>query len=263
MTIEELSQIWHTFHKFQRSREKTFAPKINNALKSQVKSFISAKWAGLTDTQALDKVNSAALLETLKPLYLDAGITYGAKVLAHIKRQKARMPIGFNELMIKMIEQYFEIELLNDVEDITQTTRDFIRNIMIEAYKEGLSFDDIVKQLESPGFTAKRARLIARTETVTASNTGAMLAAKTTGLKYNKVWISAQDNRTRRAPRDKFDHLHMNGVTIAAEDKFNVTGELMDFPGDRKNGANAGNICNCRCTHGYIPLRENGRLVRV
>ena len=263
MTNEELSQLWHTFHRFQKSREIKYGPKINTALKAQVKQFTSARWAGLSDTQALDRVTSYGLLEVLKPLYLDAGVTYGAKVLAYIKRQKARMPIGFNELMVQIIEQYFQIELLNDVEDITQTTRDFIRNIMIEAYKDGLSFDEIVKQLESPGFTAKRARLIARTETVTASNTGAMLAAKTTGLKYNKVWISAQDNRTRRVPRDKFDHLHMNGVTIAADDKFNVTGELMDFPGDRKNGANAGNICNCRCTHGYIPLRENGRLVRV
>ena len=216
MNEQETQDYWHTFHRFQKSREKTYSPKINNALKDQVNQFISAKRKGLTDTQALDKVTSYSLLSTLKPLYLDAGITYGAKTLTYIKRQKARMPIGFNELMIKLIEDYFNIELLNDVEDITQTTRDFIRNVMVEAYPLGLSFDDIVKQLQSPGFTAKRARLIARTETVTASNTGAMLAAKTTGLKYNKVWISAQDNRTRRVPRNQFDHLHMNGVTIGA-----------------------------------------------
>ena len=263
MTADEQYQLWFTFNRFQKSRERIYGPKINSALKSQVKSFINAKWAGMSDTQALDKVTSYSLLEALKPLYIDAGVTYGAKTLTYIRRQKARMPIGFNELMIKLITDYFELELLNDVEDITQTTRDFIRNIMVDAYPLGLSFDDIVKQLESPGFSAKRARLIARTETVTASNTGAMLAAKTTGLKYNKVWISAQDNRTRRVPRDQFDHLHMNGVTIAADDKFNVTGELMSFPGDRKSGAAAGNICNCRCTHGYIPIRENGRLVRV
>lgn len=263
MTDEQLKDLWQAFHRFQKSREKKYAPKINTALKSQVNQFITAKRNGASDMQALDKVTAFDLWVTLKPLYLDAGINYGAKTLTYIKRQKARMPIGFNELMIQLIENYFEIELLNNVEDITQTTRDLIRNIMIEAYPLGLSFDEIVKQMEVPGFTAKRARLIARTETVTASNTGGMLAAKTTGLNMNKVWISAQDNRTRRVPRDKFDHLHMNGVTIAAEDKFNVTGELMEFPGDRKSGAGAGNICNCRCTHGYIPLRENGRLVRV
>lgn len=267
MKPEELTDLWHTFHRFQKSRERAYIPKINKALKKQVGEFIAAKRRGLPDSKALDKVQSGPLYNALKPLYIDAGVTYGAKTLAYIKRQKARMPIGFNEMMIQLITRYFETELLNDVEDITQTTRDFIRNVMIEAYPLGLSFDEIVAILESPGFTANRARLIARTETVTASNTGAMLAAKSTGLKYNKVWISAQDNRTRRVPRDKYDHLHMNGVTIAATDKFRVQGingvELMDFPGDRKNKASAANICNCRCTHGYIPIRENGRLVRV
>ncbi len=267
MTKEQQAELWHTFHRFYKSRLKTYFPKINAALKSQVSQYINARNDGKGDERALMEVTATSLLTVLKPLYLDAGITYGAKHLTYLRRQKARMPIGFNQQMINLMTRYFEVELLNDVENITQTTRDKIREVLIESYPVGRSFDEIVSLLTDSEFTAIRARLIVRTETNTAANTGAMLAVKTTGLKMNKVWISAQDNRTRRLPRDQFDHLHMNGVSLPYEDNFTVNGEmgneLMANPGDRKHGAKAGNVCNCRCTIGFSGVRDaNGRLIR-
>lgn len=256
MTKEQQRELWLAFNRFQKSREKMYYPKINKALRAQVQQFIDAK--------DVDAITSAGLYNVLKPLYMDAGITYGAKVLSYLKREKARQPIGFNKLMTDLINNFFRVDLLNMVENITAYTKELIRNILINAYPQGLSFDDIVKELKKLSFTAARARLIARTETVSAANTGANLAVKTTGIKHNKVWVSAQDNRTRRTPRDKFDHLHMNGVTIPEDEYFNVSSERMLYPGDRKHGATAGNICNCRCTHGYIGMRDSrGRLVRV
>lgn len=256
-------ELWQTFHRFQKSREKEYGPKINKALKSQVNQFLDAKKLGYTDTQALDFVTSASIYNVLKPLYLDAGITYGAKHLAYLNRLKARMPIGFNALMTALLENYFLTELLNNVEEITAYTKDLIRNILIKALPLGLGISEITAQMQEAGFTYKRSRLIARTETVIAANTGAMLAAQTTGLKLNKVWIASRDNRTRRRPRDKYDHLHMDGVIVPKEQPFTVSGELMMQPGDSKNGAKAGNICNCRCTIGFIPIRnKDGRLAK-
>jgi Phage Mu protein F like protein len=260
----EQDELWRTFHRFQKSREKAYGPKINKALKSQVNQFLDGINNSLTYTQALDKVTSQTMYEVLKPLYLDAGVTYGAKHLAYLKRQKARMPIGFNALMVELLNQYFNIDLLNTVEEITGYTKELIRNIFLKAIPLGLSISEITEQLQSVNFTYQRSRLIARTETVIAANTGAMLAAQTTGLKLNKVWIAARDNRTRRRPRDKYDHLHMDGVTIPKEQPFTVTGELMMQPGDTKMGAKAGNICNCRCTIGFVPIRnKDGRLAKL
>jgi hypothetical protein len=256
MTQQQQDELWQYFNRFQKSREKTYTPKINKALKAQVKQYI--------DSKSIDAITSGGLYDTLKPLYLDAGINYGAKVISYLKQQKARRPIGFNRLMIELINQYFQIDLLNTVETITFNTKELIKNVLIESYAIGSSFNEIVAKITSPSFTAIRARLIARTETVIASNTGANLAVKTTGVRHNKVWISATDNRTRRTPRDKFDHLHMKGITIPDTDLFNVSGELMMYPGDTKHGATAGNICNCRCTHGYIGIRDkNGRLIKA
>lgn len=262
MTPEEQSALWQAFNRFQKSREKTYYPKINKALRDQVKQFIRNKENGYNDRDSLNAIDSQGLYEVLKPLYLDAGITYGAKVISYLPKKKARMPIGFNALMVQLMNQYFQIDLLNLVEDITQFTREKIRDVLIAAYAAGQSFTEISNELSALGFTQARARLIARTETVTAANQGARIAAGTTGLELKKVWISAQDNRTRRRPRDKYDHLTMNGQTIGYDDYFNVSGEMMLQPGDRKHGAGAGNICNCRCTHGYVGVRDrSGRLV--
>jgi hypothetical protein len=261
MTEDQQKEIWLQFHRFQKSRETIYTPKINRALRSQVKQFLDAKSYGYSDTDALQSITSESLLRALKPLYLDAGITYGSKHIAYLRTQKARMPIGFNALMTQLMEQYFQIDLLNTVENITAYTREKIRDILIAAYALGSSFTEISNELTAIGFTYQRARLIARTETVTAANTGAHIAAGTTGLELRKVWISAQDNRTRRRPRDKFDHLEMNGVTVGYNDLFQVSGERLVCPGDRKHNASAGNVCNCRCTQAYSPVRNsNGRL---
>ena len=256
MTPEQQKELWLSFNRFVKSREKYYYPKINKALRQQVQQYI--------DSKDIDAITSAGLYDVLKPLYMDAGITYGAKVISYLRKQKARQPIGFNKLMTDLINNFFRVDLLNMVENITDYTKELIRNILITAYPQGLSFNDIVKELQKLSFTAARARLIARTETVAAANTGAHLAVKTTGIKHNKVWVAAHDNRTRRTPRDKFDHLHMDGVTIPEDDFFNVSGEILLFPGDRKHGASAGNVINCRCTHGYVGVRDkNGRLIRV
>ena len=44
----------------------------------------------------------------------------------------------------------------------------------------------------------------------------------------------------------------MNGKTVGMYEMFNVSGQLMAQPGDRKNGATAGNVCNCRCTVAFV-----------
>ena len=261
MTPEQRKDIWRNFNRFQKSREKYYGPKINKALKAQVNQFLKAKEQGYDDATALQQITSTKLYQLLKVLYLDAGIVYGAKQLTYLRKEKARMPIGFNRLMTELMNNYFFTELLNTVEDITALTRNKIRDVLIAAYAAGKSFSEISSELTATGFTQARSRLIARTETVTAANQGAMLSVKTTGLKLNKVWISAQDDRTRRRPRNKFDHLHMDGKLVGYEDPFNVDGEIMQQPGDRKNGATAGNICNCRCAVGFATIRENGKLV--
>jgi uncharacterized protein with gpF-like domain len=143
--------------------------------------------------------------------------------------------------------------------EITDTTRDNMRKILTKGMQEGWSITQMMTELEKLGINAYRAELIARTETTRAANQGALLGAVSTGLQTVKEWISVNDNRTRRIPRDKFDHLHMDGKQVPTDMPFTVPGmasiDIMEYPGD-PNGS-AGNVCNCRCTVGFEVVRDS------
>ena len=149
---------------------------------------------------------------------------------------------------------------------ITTTTKEDMRKILTKGMQEGWSITQMMNELEKLGITAYRAELIARTETTRAANQGALLGAVSTGLMTVKEWISVNDDRTRRIPRDKFDHLHMDGKQVPVDEPFTVPGmsavDFMEYPGD-PNGS-AGNVCNCRCTVGFEVVRDsNDRPVEI
>lgn len=274
MTSEERHTKWLRFHRFQQSREKFFAPKINAVLREQYLTFIEA-YKTTTDSQALLSISSEPIVKVLRSLYLDAAITYGAKIRADLVKQgikhtltnvpeiKARMPIGFNERMAQLIKDYFLTDILNTSENITETTRQLIQKILIDAYDEGLGIDEIIDQLRDTELSRIRARMIARTETVTAANQGAMYAAKDTGLMMNKEWLATQDARTRH------DHRFIDGHVVGYDDEFILPGNIqMSQPGDRTQPDGlptpAREIVNCRCTILFQPVRDSkGNLIRA
>lgn len=258
MTPEEKNSYLLRFHRFQQSREKYFAPLILKAIRSQYETVIHAR-----DIRAIDHIHAGEIARVLKHLYVDAGTVYGAKVRADLNQVKARMPIGFSETMKALIEAYFQTDILNQSEGITETTKNLIREVFTNAYEQGLGIDDIIVQLQDTELSRMRARLIARTETVTAANKGAFFVAKNTGLKLNKVWLAAHDSRTRH------DHRIIDGHNVAMDDYFVLPGGIqMMQPGDRGGTDGrmitpAREVCNCRCVCQYQPVRENGRVIRA
>lgn len=217
--------------------ELMYAGQINKALKAQVQEYIRTK-----DTIY---VRSGGLYAVLIDLWKNTGTAWARHTNPGL-RKKDGGQMGFSERMVSFMHQYFSIDLLNDAEGITQTTIKLIQEVLSEAAIMGWSFDDIVSRLISPGFTAKRARLIARTETVGAANAGAMINAQSTGLELNKIWISARDNRTR------LHHKEVNQTVIPFNDKFKVGDSFMMQPGDKAGGASE--VCNCRCAVAFIPI---------
>lgn len=262
MTASDKNIFRKRFRKFQQSREKLYAPRIKSALKDQIETFIH--YYKQEGEIAVLRIASEGIFNVLKRLYIDAGITYGAKVRADLVKEpqvKARMPIGFNERMIQLLKDYYLTDILNTSEGITQTTRELIQEVLQKAEEQGFGIDWIVSELRNTELSSIRARMIARTETVTAANKGAMLAAKDSGIKLNKIWLAANDNRTRR------DHHQVDDHVVGYDDKFIVGGYPMDQPGDRGSGGNptpAKEIVNCRCSVAFQGVRDsNGRLVRA
>lgn len=257
-------QIRIDFNKFQKRRELLWAPRIYKVLQNQVKYFLETYGVRPPNTDLI-MLDGSQLYNLLVELYIDAGVTWGAKVYSTLPKLpkpqvKARMPIGLSEFLRQAIKDYLFQDLLSDVQNMTDTTKIDILVVLEKAANEGLSLDETVKLITDTAVTPARARLIARTETVTAANLGAQLAAAKTGLVMQKTWIAATDNRTRP------DHREVNGTTIDFLEPFNVGGEPMQQPGDRGasgHRTSAKNICNCRCCAGYEAKRDsNDRLIR-
>lgn len=229
MTPKEQQEFWLKFHRFQMRYELMYTPRINTVLKKQVQQYITSK--------DLIYVRSTELYALLIDLYKTTGAAWAYQTRGLLNK-KGGGQMGFSERVISIMRQIFEFELLETAENITQTTIRLIQEVLTDAALEGWSFDEIVKKLVSPEMTAQRARLIARTETVNASNAGSMANLKAAGA-TKKIWIAARDNRTRDHHRD------VNQTVISIDELFKVGDSYMMHPGSKEGSAEE--VCNCRC----------------
>lgn len=176
-----------------------------------------------------------------KPIYLTIG-----KKLKSVKFFNENL---FNELMSLWLQNNAGLNIISVHSTLVQTILDTIA----QGYEQNLSVQDISRLLQQQGFYRYQSLRIARTETTTITNASTFMAGSSSDLVMDKVWISAQDKRTRRKV---FDHLHMNGVKVPYDDDFIVSGESMAYPGDITNKdkrTSAGNIIQCRCKIALVP----------
>ena len=200
------------------------------------------------------------LKQHIRKLHNDAGVTMAKDSYNKVMRKAGiKDNLTPEQRWAIVIKMFLEQGLTQLVNGITSTTKETIRKILIQGMQEGWSINQMMKEIEKSGINVYRAELIARTETTRAANQGAMLGAISTGLQTMKEWISITDDRTRRIPRNDYDHLHMDGKNVPVDEPFTVPGlrtiDIMEFPGD-PNGS-AGNVCNCRCTVGFEVVRDS------
>lgn len=256
-------QYHQQFSRFQQKCEKFYAPKFYKALREQYSYFVDAVNAGKPVTEALMTIPSQKIRMIIKNLYLDAGTSYGARVYASLpKIKKFGLFKGFGDWIRALINSWFYTGWIDTAESITETTRKLIQQYMTQAFNEGHGIQWIVDNLEqdSVDISRSRSRLIARTESVTACNQASFFAAVRTGLKMQKEWVSALDNRTRP------DHANVHGQVVDMENYFDVGGAKLFLPGSRvqDNGlpTPANEVCNCRCVAVYLPVRDaSGKLI--
>lgn len=246
------------FLKLIEAIQNLYREPVYKAIRGQIIFFISKYEQGFIDYNLPKK----PLTKTLRALHEEAGVRNGVEVRRQIKRNLKKSASEEDNRLIWSINKYFQEHLLEKaVVHITETTKKQIHRVMMEANEKGWGMDKTVRALKETDITKARAELIVRTETMKAANVGAMIAAADMGIEVQKQWISAQDNRTRRIPRNQYDHLHMNGVVKDYNQPFIVpstkTLDAMQYPGDPSGSA--GNVCNCRCTVAFIPLRNADR----
>lgn len=256
--------IWQDYRKLYMNALIKYSPKFQKELQKQVDTYCR--------TQDYNAISDKSLKKTIKQLHTSLGtkmaliaekdVKKGTKGISYLETKSTK-----TNLFAYVILRYLETKGLDQLAgDITDTTKEQIRNFLIKGQEQNLTMPEIIALLRTSGITNYRAELIARTETARSANIGSMVGAMSTGLVTVKEWIAAKDNRTRRIPRDANDHLHMDGVQLPIDQKFVVPAKTyidnMLHPGD--STAHAGNVCNCRCTLGYEAVRgTDGKLKRL
>ena len=205
------------------------------------------------------------LIKIFESLYKEAAVLFGNSVYRALKIEANRkaMTFGFNREWTDQMIDFLMAQGFVLVSDITSTTKKKLLSIVQKGIEEGLSVEEIVRIIKSDeqlAYAAFRARRIVRTEVMRSSNMASMMAAEKHDFYVDKQWISARDNRTRRIPRDQFDHVELDGVIVRYDETFNETGKDGEpvaamQPGDIS--APPGFTINCRCTVAFIPKRDN------
>lgn len=183
----------------------------------------------------------------LQQAYTGAAMSTGDRLLGEAKSYYPAHTKDAGEDLRRMISDFARTWTAMRVTEISKTTEEQIRSIVAKGLDDGKGYDVIARQIRqaAPQVAGVRAFVIARTETHTAAQFGQQASADASQLDMVKEWVAVEDSRTRTTPPDAFDHMAADGQTVEKGGMFNVSGELLKFPGDP--AGSAGNIINCRC----------------
>jgi HK97 family phage portal protein len=253
--------IWQAFDRKAVSVEEPFiraVKKISSVqsgkVKDAVKAAVRLAQTEKSITAALDSQFNAAtdkaVKSTLAPawkLSLEAGRAHALDTLG--TGGKAWTAKANDAIVNEWFNKWIDKQGLKKAKEINTTTYDSLRKKLIEEMSASISDGDGLAAMTSrimevcdgvyDTMDKSRATLIARTESASTVNAGTYAVYDIEGVKQIE-WLSVRDDRTREA------HVDVDGQTVKIGDKFDVGGDMMEYPGDPS--ASAGNLCNCRCT---------------
>ena len=273
MNASQREVYWNKFERLRRGLDNKYSSLFQKAISKEMRK-VARDLQLMGPSATLSMMGSYAwndeLMKIMTELYRETAVIFGNASFRAVRNQtrKAADPFGLNTDFISQIIQFLAMYGFQLIADMTQTSKKKLTDIISQAVQEGKSIDEMVRIITSDdelGYSAMRAKRIARTEVMRASNYAALQGAKSHNFEVDKVWIAARDNRTRRIPRNTYDHLHMDGMQVPYDQPFTSTGKkgdtvLATAPGDPT--APAGFTINCRCAIGFVPKRDaNGRLI--
>jgi hypothetical protein len=264
--------IQNQYERIKRRYENEATQALFLALRKQKAPVLkAAKNDGLmTAWLQIDKISPEPIMKSLNSLFRIIASREAARVYDSLIKEAGQKSLssifGINQTWVDEVNRFLaEYGLDKVVAEMTQTTKDRLLKTLMRGMQEGLSYSEIVNDLTDASFDRVRARLNARTQCNAAMNFGHMVGAQSLPFQVQKQWLSANDFRVRgRDGEDKASHWALNGVTVPEDGLFTDprSGAQLAFPGDSSNGAGPQDVCNCRCSVLFIPVKDaNGNTV--
>ncbi len=235
--------------RFEQKAEKAFIVRIKRALNETMRPLFEAVQLGTltSEDQANTLIKSEYIARELKWLY----VTWGFKMLKWFRSSYNPKDVKSFDWM-QRLEEWFELNGADKVTAIYTTTiektKELIR-IALPMANSGKSIDEIQKAIkaeirDSGGVISdSRARTIARTEVVGASENATYQAMAAENLNVEKLWTTGGENirESHLAAEAEgwvpFDHVYR----VASNSGF----DEMKHPHDV---GSAENVVNCKCT---------------
>lgn len=244
-TLEELDQLSEEFEsRVEDALEftlKTALPAL--AIEPLVASLVAAAGDSLDDLSSIsytwnDQVDDLSTI--IGGVYEGGALAIGYDVVGHLDLAPGE---GIPALTDDFALTYLK-GASNRLSGVGEVLWQNVRAELLAGYQAGESTDQLALRVQAAlGSTLSRAKTIARTEVVAASNAGSLAQLQFVGLEAKKEWVSTHDARTRPS------HILANGQTVGLDAAFIVGGSTLRFPGDP--GGAAGQVINCRCTLAY------------
>lgn len=257
LSIQQIKEVersnkdnWIFLHSsYERKSFKVF----KSALKVQINPVVKyLKTYGVPSNGLIDLLITKLPMEiAYKEVYLSIGVKHAGATYRQINAIGRAMKSAnfFSETWRKLMESFFYSYSSERISEVTDTTRERIKNLL--ANNSNLPISQQASLLESEDFTRARALTIARTESTAAANYGASIGNESADYETNKQWLSILDSNTRP------DHITADGQTVPNDENFIVGGYECRFPGDLTLPAKE--CINCRCSVMYVPIvGENG-----
>lgn len=205
------------------------------------------QWISATDNIKEDQVKKA--FEKYYPMFAENGVM----MKNHLMNQKADEDVVFENLFADKLKNIATTEAGTRIVSITNTTKaeieKVVQSVISTAMEEGIGVEETAKLLKKKigdnliGNAMARARAIAQTEMISASNQASMFAAQSTGLETRKFWSTSGLGGVRTSHSADQDFSDKVGG-LKDDEVFPNTG--LRYPGDPSGAAKE--VINCRCT---------------
>lgn len=233
---------WKAYQKRRDTHQSYAERRVMRGLRQQIQYVLEALPEGASQTlgNLPYLFKQSPLEDAYKDIYGRVGKDFAERSFRNLKSTGPTLTKDLEDNWLEHMRNFAAYSAGERIRQVSRVTLSRIRTVLEQGINEGLGIEEIARNMErSNAVNRVRARVIARTEIVSASNEGTQLGAESTGLDLKKVWIATNDDRTRT------DHALMDGVIVDMRQKFVVGPDEMKYPGDVD--ASAENVINCRC----------------